>query len=240
MKNDAILEVWNGTIFLEAQIEEFHSHPEFKNSKELYNLFFVKYKKDIWSWKIFFEFTAEDNVKSFDHFNFMKEDILNTNPNPGTRYFNDASNDEQNNHTCSFTLLDKNVFDNRECSFVWRQNFGNWYGAYQGSLTKNNFQDIHKGWKEILLDGINFKEKKRNNIISENKEQNGLYTKEYLLGLSQRWGIEAEAGHLIEIGFKTIMPNGDGTYQVGFMELPEVDKEKIKFTKSVDKHFRNK
>ena len=56
MKNDTILEVWNGTIFLEAQIEEFHSHPEFKNSKELYNLFFVKYKKDIWSWKIFFEF----------------------------------------------------------------------------------------------------------------------------------------------------------------------------------------
>ena len=70
-------------------------------------------------------------------------------------------------------------------------------------------------------------------------KSDGLFSKEYLLGLSHRWGIEAEAGHLIETGFKTIVPNGDGTYQVGPEEIREIDKEKIIFTKSVDKHFRN-
>ena len=49
-------------------------------------------------------------------------------------------------------------------------------------------------------------------------------TKEYLLGLSHRWGIDAEAGHLIETGYKTIIPNGDGTYQVGPEEILDADK----------------
>ena len=100
---------------------------------------------------------------------------------------------------------------------------------YTGSLGRINIKDISNEWKNILLDGLNMVDK-----------SDGLFSKEYLLGLSHRWGIEAEAGHLIETGFKTIVPNGDGTYQVGPTEIIEVDKEKIKFTKSVDKHFRNK
>ena len=40
------------------------------------------------------------------------------------------------------------------------------------------------------------------------------YSKSYLFGLGQRWGINAEAGHLIEKGIP-VMSNGDCTYSYG-------------------------
>ena len=226
--NKIILEVWKGTVYGEAEIDEFHSMPQFSETNQTKNVYFVNSNRSYWSWRIFFEFLDENNTKKYDYFNMLKEDFQEPNPNPGTRYFNDASNDEQNNHTCAFTVIDNNVFDEKKYSFVWRQNFGDWFGVYNGSLDIINIEDISDEWMDILLDGLNMFDK-----------SDGLFSKEYLLGLGHRWGIDAEAGHLIETGYKTIMPNGDGTYQVGPEEILDADKEKVKFTKSVDKHKKN-
>ena len=94
MTNDLILEVWNGTVYQEEQIESWSSPLDLKTSKENYNLFFVKYNKNTWSWKIFFEFTAEDNLKSFAHFNFVNEKIQPSYFKSSGRYFDDAGKEK--------------------------------------------------------------------------------------------------------------------------------------------------
>ena len=64
------------------------------------------------------------------------------------------------------------------------------------------------------------------------------YSKSYLFGLGQRWGVNAEAGHLIEKGIP-VKSNGDGTYSCS----AAVDKRKMqyesdKLIRSVNKHLR--
>ena len=227
--NKIILEVWKGTIFKDAEIDSFQSIPQFYELEEHRNLYFVKYNRAFWCWRIFCEFLDENKSRSFDYFNMLIEDVQEPNPFPGNRAFSDASDEKLTNYTCVFTLANKNIYDNREFSFIWRQNHGDWLGAYTGSIAKSNTKDISSEWLDILLNGFNMFDK-----------SDGLFSKEYLLGLNHRWGIDAEAGHLIETGYKTIIPNGDGTYQVGPEEILDADKEKNKFTKSVDKHFRNR
>ena len=64
------------------------------------------------------------------------------------------------------------------------------------------------------------------------------YSKSYLFGLGQRWGINAEAGHLIEKGIQ-VMSNGDGTYSYGLnVDLGKMEYERDKLTRSVNKHLR--
>ena len=64
------------------------------------------------------------------------------------------------------------------------------------------------------------------------------YSKSYLFGLGQRWGINAEAGHLIEKGIP-VMSNGDGTYSYGLnVDITRMEFERDKLTRSVNKHLR--
>ena len=67
---------------------------------------------------------------------------------------------------------------------------------------------------------------------------NDTYSKSYLFGLGQRWGINAEAGHLIEKGIQ-VQCNGDGTYSVGVnIDVKKLEYERDKLTRSVNKHLR--
>ena len=64
------------------------------------------------------------------------------------------------------------------------------------------------------------------------------YSKSYLFGLGQRWGINAEAGHLIEQGIQ-VQSHGDGTYSMGLnVDFRKMEFEKDKLTRSVNKHLR--
>ena len=67
---------------------------------------------------------------------------------------------------------------------------------------------------------------------------NDTYSKSYLFGLGQRWGINAEAGHLIEKGIP-VMSNGDGTYSYGLnVDFSKMEVERDKLTRSVNQHLR--
>ena len=60
------------------------------------------------------------------------------------------------------------------------------------------------------------------------------YSKSYLFGLGQRWGINAEAGHLIEKGIP-VMSNGDGTYSIrDNVNLNKLEYERNKFYTSIN------
>ena len=67
--------------------------------------------------------------------------------------------------------------------------------------------------------------------------QENTYTKSYLLGLGERWGIDAEAGHLIEKGFR-VQIIGQGKYSVDVtVDIAEMEKEKEKLTLSIEKNL---
>ena len=64
------------------------------------------------------------------------------------------------------------------------------------------------------------------------------YSKSYLFGLGQRWGINAEAGHLIENGIQ-VQSHGDENYSMGVnVDFRKMEFEKDKLTRSVNKHLR--
>ena len=63
------------------------------------------------------------------------------------------------------------------------------------------------------------------------------YSKSYLLGLGKRWGIDAEAGHLIEKGYRVqITGNGMYTYDSS-VDVIGMDEERQKLTRSIKKHL---
>ena len=223
-----IKEIRSGKIYLYAAIEAFHIGPKFSQLNKPSNCFLVRYETDLWSWRFFHDFTKENSKENIQFTNLMKED--NPNPEMGARFFNDASNVEQTNHTCGFTLIDKNVFDNKENSFIYRQHFDDWIGAFNGSLNIVSAQDVPIRWMNAFKENFD-------TSVDLNIDDN-LFSKEYLLEVSKRWGIDAEAGHMIEKGYN-VTPNGNGKYSIGTSDYIEVMEEKEKFTKSVDKHFRN-
>lgn len=139
-----INEIWSGKIYLYAPIEAFYIGPKFLQINKPSNCFLVRYDIDLWSWRFFHDFTKEDSKENIQFTNLMKEE--NPNPDMGARFFNDASNREQTNHTCGFTLIDKNVFDNKENSFIYRQHFDDWIGAFNGSLNIVSAQDVPVRW----------------------------------------------------------------------------------------------
>ena len=67
---------------------------------------------------------------------------------------------------------------------------------------------------------------------------NNTYSKSYLMGLGKRWGINAEAGHLIEKGIP-VRSNGDGTYTTdASIDMRKVLHERDKLTRSIRQHIR--
>jgi hypothetical protein len=64
------------------------------------------------------------------------------------------------------------------------------------------------------------------------------YSKDYLMKLGRKYGINAEAGHLKEKGIN-VMSNGDGTYTTdASVNHQELEREKNKLTRSVNKHLK--
>lgn len=64
------------------------------------------------------------------------------------------------------------------------------------------------------------------------------YSKSYLFGLGQRWGINAETGYLIENGIQ-VQSHGDENYSMGVnVDFRKMEFEKDKLTRSVNKHLR--
>ena len=63
------------------------------------------------------------------------------------------------------------------------------------------------------------------------------YSKAYLMALGKKWGINAEAGHLIDKGFKVrITGNGSYTMDLG-SDIAGIEKERDKLTRSIKKHL---
>lgn len=63
------------------------------------------------------------------------------------------------------------------------------------------------------------------------------YSKEYLLRLGEKYGIDAEAGHLIEKGYN-VQITGNGKYAVGLStDIIGMEEEKQKLTRSIQKHL---
>jgi hypothetical protein len=78
------------------------------------------------------------------------------------------------------------------------------------------------------------------NVLKQGTSKSGssdTYTKSYLQDLGRRWGIDAEAGHLIEKGYAVTI-SGGGQYQCGAnIDLHGMEKEKEKLTRSIQKHL---
>ena len=64
------------------------------------------------------------------------------------------------------------------------------------------------------------------------------YSKDYLMSLGRKYGINAEAGHLQEKGINVIS-NGDGTYSANAgVDFQKLEHEKNKLTRSIKKHLK--
>ena len=64
------------------------------------------------------------------------------------------------------------------------------------------------------------------------------YSKDYLMKLGKRWGINAEAGHLIEKGIP-VQISGDGKYTYDLsVDIERLESEREKLTRSIQKHLR--
>lgn len=63
------------------------------------------------------------------------------------------------------------------------------------------------------------------------------YSKSYLVKLGKKWGIDAEAGHLIDKGFAVqITGNGKYTYDLS-VDIEGMEREREKLTRSIQKHL---
>ena len=68
------------------------------------------------------------------------------------------------------------------------------------------------------------------------KEVSDTYSKSYLLKLGKEWGIDSEAGHLINQGIY-VEPTGGGQYRVTAQtDFGRLDFEKEKLTRSLKKY----
>ena len=64
------------------------------------------------------------------------------------------------------------------------------------------------------------------------------YSKDYLMKLGRKYGINAEAGHLNEKGIN-VFSYGDGTYAAdATVDHQELEREKNKLTRSINKHLK--
>ena len=64
------------------------------------------------------------------------------------------------------------------------------------------------------------------------------YSKSYLMSLGKKYGIDAEAGHLIENGIN-VMIVGNGKYNTdASTDFKKMEYEVDKLTRSINKHLR--
>ena len=69
------------------------------------------------------------------------------------------------------------------------------------------------------------------------KEDSDTYSRNYLLKLSKEWGIDAEAGHMINKGVHVEALVGIGQYRVtAKTDFEKLEFEKAKLTRSFKKH----
>ena len=173
-KQHEIAKVWVGAIFLESEIDGMHCIPNFKMSDEALRCYFVEYRGDVPFWTFFWSKPPEFGHDQIFKTERMKEDP----PKNGERYFNDAVGKEQTRYNTTFTLLDTpfvhpgNASVKCTKSFIYRQHFDDYTGAFLGGLDAISLEEVPTEWLQNIEyeeqlgggNGTNFQE---SNLISK-------------------------------------------------------------------------
>tara|TARA_B100000963_G_C22283677_1_gene518276 strand:+ start:35 stop:493 length:459 start_codon:yes stop_codon:yes gene_type:complete len=137
--------IWMGAIYLEAQISDFSSLPQFAKMSQPSRCYLVEYDNNIWSWKFFWSKPGEYGQSG----NFITDAMKEDPPKTGERYFNDATDEAQLQYKSTLTLMDNKMFDDEQ-SFMYRQHFKNWSGAFAGGLTLIDLGSVPIEWAKIF------------------------------------------------------------------------------------------
>ena len=121
MKQDKILKILKGTIFAQSQIEDWDTKPQFSKVIYPWPCYLVEYDNVKWCWKFFWRQGNEYGI-------FITKMMTETLPRIGNRYFSDCDKDQSN--YSSIISLSSEIQQDGEQSLIYRQDFGNWIGAY--------------------------------------------------------------------------------------------------------------
>ena len=140
-------EIWVGALYMQAQVQDMGSFPQFTMMSEASRCYLVKYNDEKFAWKFFWSKPGQYGEDGNFVTNAMKE---NQAPRGSNRYFNDATDVAQLDYNSTLTLDTELMLDDGGKSFIYRQHFDNWTGAFQGSLTLTDPKNIPTEWLNIF------------------------------------------------------------------------------------------
>ena len=145
-----IKKVWSGNIAMEAKIEDMGSQPQFSNMPEHRSCYLVEYYNPVNTWKFFWTLEGNDFEDGIFITNAMKEDS----PKNGERYWNDAGEDKMA-YSTTLTLSSSLINDGQ--TFLYRQHFETWTGAFMGYLNEINLGSLPSIWIKTFEENISLK-----------------------------------------------------------------------------------
>ena len=145
MKVDKIKMILSGAIFADSKINDFASFPQFSQMSSACRCYLVEYDNGIWSWKFFWSKPNEYG----DDGNFITKVMKEDPPRNGDRYFNDAKDKDQLMYDTTLTLTSTIMQDGGQ-SFMYRQQFADWIGAFAGSLGPTDPKSVPPGWINLF------------------------------------------------------------------------------------------
>jgi hypothetical protein len=131
--------VWSGNLVGQCEIEHMGSLPQFLDMPEHHSCYLVEYYNPNYQWKFFWSIPGKIGQDGVFITNAMKEDP----PRNGERYWNDAGDDKM---VYSTTLTLSNSLTNDGQTFLYRQHFETWTGAFIGYLNEVDISSLPSIW----------------------------------------------------------------------------------------------
>jgi hypothetical protein len=145
LSNSEIVDIKNilrGAIYYHANIESFEeSSPKFEQLAQPIRCYLVEYENGLS--KFFWSKPGQFGPDA----NFITASMKEEQSRQGERYFNDA-HQGQFVYSVTLTLTGKELFDGE--SFMYRQEFDDWIGAFIGNLLPVPFLEVPANWLKIF------------------------------------------------------------------------------------------
>jgi hypothetical protein len=142
----SIKSAWSGAIYHQAHINDFATFPDFSKFEELdqpTRCYLIEYGNGYW--KFFWSKPGQFGEGG----NFITDTLKEDPPRNGDRYFNDAIED-QYVYSSTITLTTAQFQNGR--SFIYKQRFNTWFGAFLGSMNPIGIDVIHPSWMKVFLE----------------------------------------------------------------------------------------